>query len=102
MLGFRGELIRDLVASGHTVFAFAIDYKPVTEQEIRAMGATPVSYRMGQLSTNPLRDIEAMLQLYRLFQERAITMSYCYFSKPAISGTLTARLARVTTPCANL
>ena len=25
MLGFRGELIRDLVASGHTVFAFAID-----------------------------------------------------------------------------
>ena len=37
MLGFRGELIRDLVASGHTVFAFAIDYTPATEQEIRAM-----------------------------------------------------------------
>jgi len=102
MLGFRGELIRDLVAGGHTVFAFAIDYTPVTEQEIRAMGATPVSYRMGQLSTNPLSDIRAMLQLYRLFKQRGITLSYCYFSKPAIYGTLAAKLAGVTTRVAKI
>ena len=95
MLGFRGELIRDLVAAGHTVFAFAIDYTPATEQKIRAMGATPVSYTMGQLSTNPFSDIKAMAQLYRLYRERGITLSYCYFSKPAIFGTLAAKLAGV-------
>lgn len=95
MLGFRGELIRDLVASGHTVFAFAIDYTPETAERIRAMGAQPVSYRMGQLSTNPVSDLLAMLHLRKLFKQHRISLSFCYFSKPAIYGTLAAKLAGV-------
>lgn len=102
MLGFRGELIRDLVAGGHTVFAFAIDYTPATEQEILAMGATPVRYRMGQLSTNPFSDFKAVLLLYRLFRMHRISLSYCYFSKPAIYGTLAAKLAGVPTRVAKI
>lgn len=95
MLGFRGELIRDLIAAGHTVYAFAIDYTPATEQKIRRMGAKPVSYRMGQLSANPLSDLSAIFQLHKLFKKHRITLSYCYFSKPAIYGTLAAKMAGV-------
>src|SRR5690554_5336106 len=95
MLGFRGELIRDLVSAGHTVYAFAIDYTPETEASIRAMGAYPVSYRMGQLSTNPVTDLMAVLQLRNLFKQHQITLSFCYFSKPAIYGTLAAKWAGV-------
>lgn len=95
MLGFRGELIQDLVAAGHSVYAFATDYTAETEQKIRAMGATPVAFRMGQLSTNPLSDLRSMLQLRRLFRQHSITLSYCCFAKPAIYGTLAAKLAGV-------
>lgn len=95
MLGFRGELIRDLIAAGHTVYAFAIDYTPATKQKIRQMGARPVSYRMGQLSANPLSDLGAIFQLYRLFKKHGITLSYCYFSKPAVYGTLAAKMAGI-------
>lgn len=95
MLGFRGELIRELIAAGHTVYAFAIDYTPATEQKIRQMGARPVSYKMGQLSANPLSDLRATFQLKKLFRKHRITLSYCYFSKPAIYGTLAAKLAGV-------
>lgn len=95
MLGFRGELIRDMVDAGHTVFAFATDYTEDTKAAIRAMGAEPVSYRMGQLSTNPFGDLAAVWQLYRLFRRHGITLSFCYFSKPSVYGTIAARLAGV-------
>ncbi len=95
MLGFRAELIRDMVAAGHHVYAFATDYCPETESAIRAMGAIPVSYRMTQLGTNPISDLMAVWQLRKLFVRHQISLSYCYFSKPAIYGTLAARLARV-------
>jgi len=95
MLGFRGELIRDLSRAGHQVFAFATNYCPGTEQAIKAMGGIPVQYRMGRLSTNPAADLLSTWQLYRLFKRYSINCSFCYFTKPAIWGTTAAWLARV-------
>lgn len=94
-LGFRSELIRDFVSAGHEVFVFATDYQPETERAIRTMGATPVRYRMEQIKTNPFADLWAIWQLYRLFKRHHINVTYCYFSKPSIYGTLAAWLARV-------
>jgi len=102
MLGFRGELIIDMVAAGHQVFAFATDFTEKTEQAVRNMGATPVRYRMGRFSTNPLADLASTWQLYRLFKRHRITLTYCYFSKPAIYGTLAAWLAGVPTRVAKI
>ncbi len=102
MLGFRGELITDMVAAGHQVYAFATDYTAETEQAVRNMGAQPVRYRMGQLSTNPLADLASTWQLYRLFKRHRITMTFCYFSKPSIYGTLAAWLAKVPTRTAKI
>lgn len=95
MLGFRGELIRDMVQSGHTVYAFATDFNDDTRAAIRAMGAEPVCYRMGQISTNPFGDIAAVWQLYRLFRQHDISLSFCYFAKPSVYGTIAAKLAGV-------
>lgn len=95
MLGFRGELIKDLVAAGHQVFAFATNYCVETEAAIYEMGAVPVHYRMSQLGTNPIGDLKAVWQLRKLYEEYRISLSYCYFSKPAIYGTLAAKLAGV-------
>lgn len=95
MLGFRGELIKDMVAAGHEVYAFATDYNAETEHAVRELGAHPVRFRMGRLSTNPVADLISTWQLYRLFKKHRITMTFCYFSKPAIYGTLAAWLSGV-------
>lgn len=95
MLGFRGELIKDLVAAGHEVFAFATDFSPEARAAIRQMGATPVRYRMSQLGTNPISDLRTLWQLRKLFKQHRISISFCYFLKPAIYGTFAARLAGV-------
>lgn len=95
ILGFRGELIKAMVAAGHQVFAFANDYSAETEADVRALGAEPVSYSLGRFSLNPLSELKSCWQLYRLFKQLNITMSFCYFAKPVIYGTLAATLAGV-------
>lgn len=102
MLGFRSELIKEFVKQGRKVYAFATDYTEQTAQQIREIGATPVAYRMGQFSLNPFAELASIYQLFRLFQTHQIDLSYCYFSKPAIYGTIAAYIAKVPTRVAKI
>lgn len=95
MLGFRGELMKSLVAKGHQVYAFAIDYNDQSEQQIRDMGFIPIRFSLHGYSLNPLSEVSTFWQLYRAFKQHRISMSFCYFAKPAIYGTLAAWLAGV-------
>ena len=95
ILGFRADLIRAMVAQGHQVFAFACDYQDSSRAAVSALGATAVDYRIGRFSVNPLSELSTTWQLYRLFRQYHISMSFCYFAKPVIYGTLAAALAGV-------
>ena len=94
-LGFRAELIKDFVAQGHKVYAFAGDYSEKTRNAIIALGAVPVNYPVSRFGLNPLQDCYTLLALTRLFRKYRIDISYCYFAKPVIFGTLAAKLAGV-------
>ncbi len=95
LLGFRGELIKDMVAQGHEVLAFCTDYTPASKDKVRALGATPVDYDMGQFSLNPFKELMSVWQLYRLFKRHQVDLTFCYFAKPVIYGTTAAWLAGV-------
>lgn len=95
ILGFRADLIRTMVAQGHQVFAFACDYSAQSRLAVQQLGAIPVDYSIGRFSLNPFSELKSTWQLYRLFRRHQIDMSFCYFAKPVIYGTLAAWLARV-------
>ncbi|WP_332401344.1 glycosyltransferase family 4 protein [Vibrio metschnikovii] len=95
LVGFRGELIRDLVASGHTVYAFVSEMTKAQQWRIMELGAKPIRYSLSRLGVNPWRDLYTVYQLYRLFRRYQIDVSFCYFAKPVIYGTLAAKLANV-------
>ncbi|EKO3570387.1 glycosyltransferase family 1 protein, partial [Vibrio metschnikovii] len=95
LVGFRGELIRDLVASGHTVYAFVSEMTKAEQWRIMELGAKPIRYSLSRLGVNPWRDLYTVYQLYRLFRRYQIDVSFCYFAKPVIYGTLAAKLANV-------
>jgi glycosyltransferase involved in cell wall biosynthesis len=95
MLGFRGELMRELAAKGHKIYAFANDYTSSSELKIREMGFIPVRFSLNGYSMNPLRELRTLWQLYRAFKKHRITTSFCYFAKPSIYGTLAAWAAGV-------
>lgn len=95
MLGFRADLINEMVNAGHEVFAFATDYSVESRAAVKALGAEPVCYQLGRLSLNPCSEIKAIFQLYRLFKHYRISTSFCYFAKPVIYGTFAAWMAGV-------
>lgn len=97
LIDFRSDLIVDMVAAGHQVYAFASDYTETSENAIRKLGATPVRYRISRSSLNPLADLKVIWQLYWLFRNLKIDVSFCYFVKPVIYGNIAAFLARVPT-----
>jgi glycosyltransferase involved in cell wall biosynthesis len=95
IIGFRGDLITELANAGHEVFAFATDYSAESEAIVKELGAIPVRYQLSRFGLNPLSELKTIMQLYRLFKQHQITVSFCYFIKPVIYGTLAAYLAKI-------
>lgn len=95
--GFRAELIRSLVAQGHTIYAFTSEYQDDDLEKINALGAIATPYQLNRGGLNPLLDIQATYALKQKLSRLAPDLVFSFFSKPVIFGTLAARLAKV--PC---
>lgn len=96
MISFRKELIKLLCCNGHEVYAFAIDYDDDVKNKIRKYGAIPVDYNFSRTGLNPFTDIINTIRLSKLLKNINADFVFSYFSKPAIFGTLAAKLAGVT------
>ncbi|MDD3651795.1 glycosyltransferase family 4 protein, partial [Immundisolibacter sp.] len=92
---FRGPLVRELVQAGVEVFALAPDYDDRQRDIVRALGAQPVDISLDRTGMNPLRDGMDMLRLAAVLRRLRVDVSFAYFAKPVIYGTLAAWLARV-------
>lgn len=93
-LNFRKELIKKLVSSGHDVFCFSIDYSELTRKKIIELGAIPVDYQLSRSGINPFSDIVNTIKLYFILKQLNLDLVLSYFSKPAIFGSLAAKLAK--------
>ena len=95
ILGFRVDLIKALVAKGHSVYAFAQDYQAESLEQVNALGAIPVDYKFNRAGLNPLVDLYNTYHLSKQLTHYQIEQTFCYFTKPVIFGTLAAVIARV-------
>lgn len=94
---FRKDFIKYLVAQGHTVFAFALDYTAETKAAVVELGATPIDYSLSKTGINPFRDLKDTLALSKKLKAVQPDVVFSFFVKPSIYGTLAAKLAGV--PC---
>ncbi|MFC4487631.1 glycosyltransferase family 4 protein [Tepidiphilus baoligensis] len=95
LLNFRGALIRDLVAAGVEVFAFAPDYDGDAREKVRALGAEPVDFSITRSLGNPVREVKDILDLARTLRRLRIDVCFSFIVKVTIYATLAARLAGV-------
>ncbi len=95
LVNFRGSLISDMVARGHVVVAAAPDMDADTVQKLQALKARAVPVRFERTGTNPWKDLRGLWQLRRLMREERPDVVLAYTIKPAIYGTLAARLAGI-------
>ena len=102
VLGFRRSLIKELVAKGHKVYAFAIDYSDEQRQLLTSLGAIPIDYDLSRSGLNMLADLKMMLQLKAKLEVIKPDIVLSYFVKPVIYGTAAARLANIPTRIAML
>lgn len=91
--GFRAELIKALVELNHEVYAFTSEYKQNDLSRIKALGATPIHYKLSRGGMNPLSDIKATVYLAKKIKYLKPDIVFSYFSKPVIFGTLAAKIA---------
>ena len=92
---FRKDLILALVAKGYRVYAFTTDNIPSELEKISALGATPVSYVFNRGGLNPLDEIKNTIILYKKIKKINPHLVLSYFAKPAIFGTIAAKMAKV-------
>lgn len=92
---FRRELILKLVASGHRVSAFCVDYTAETREQMRTLGAEPVDYKLSRAGMNPFADLATIWQLRKLFKKLQPDVVLSCFVKPSIYGSIAANMAKV-------
>lgn len=95
LVNFRGPLIRAWAERGVKVCALAPDFDAETRSAVRALGAEPVDYRLDRAGLSPVRDLADCAALVRCLRRLELDASFAYFIKPAIYGTLAARLAGI-------
>ena len=97
VLGFRANLIKALLQKQYIVYTFVSEYTKEELNEIEALGAISVTYKLNRGGLNPLADIKVTYELSKRIKEIAPDMVFSYFSKPVIFGTLAAKMAKVAT-----
>ncbi|TCD04320.1 glycosyltransferase family 1 protein [Erythrobacteraceae bacterium CFH 75059] len=95
LANFRGPLIRRFVERGCRVYALAPDHDATTRAQVRALGAEPIDISLERTGLRPARDMVDMLRLVATLRRLRPDMTFAYFIKPVIYGTLAATLAGV-------
>lgn len=92
---FRGWLIEDMVAQGHTVFACAPALSEADLRKLATAGALYQRIGLERTGVNPLQDLSHLSRLAALFRRLKVDIVLTHTSKPMILGCLAARLAGV-------
>jgi glycosyltransferase involved in cell wall biosynthesis len=95
LINFRGALIEELNQRGVQVYAFASDYDEKSRLSIKAKGAIPLDYSLSRTGMNPLKDLIDLFRLSAQLRRLKIDVTFAYFIKPVIYGTLAAWVAGV-------
>lgn len=95
IVNFRDALCRELVRQNIKVYALAPDYDDTTRAAVIALGVEPVDFSMSRTGMNPVRDVFDLMRLVFLLKNLKPNITFAYFIKPVIYGTLAARLAKV-------
>lgn len=95
LLNFRSPLIRDIVSRGYIVYALAPDFDESTEEQVRQIGAVPISISLSRTGLNPARDLRDVVKLTRVLARLQPETVLSFSIKPVVYGTLAARFAGV-------
>lgn len=95
MLGFRSDLIKELVRNHCKIYAFVCEYSEEHLENIRQLGAIPIVYKMNRGGLNPFADLKTVFELKKYIIQIKPDIVFSYFTKPVVYGSLAAKISKV-------
>ena len=95
LLGFRLDMIKQLICLGYEVYTFTSEYSSNELEQLRELGCIPIPYQMSRGGLNPFADLASLIQLTRKIKKIAPDLVFSYMAKPIIYGSMAARLAKI-------
>ncbi|NNH38969.1 glycosyltransferase family 4 protein [Acinetobacter terrae] len=96
-LNFRGKLLEAIQAKGYEIHVFAPDLTDFADElnQLQQLGYQIHEIPMQRTGTNPIKDLNTLMEMYRLIRQIKPDVVLSYTIKPLIYGTLAAWLAKV-------
>jgi glycosyltransferase involved in cell wall biosynthesis len=93
LVNFRGVLLREMVARGHTVIAVAPfdEYFEQSGRVLSIMGVALHAVPMTRGGLNPWQDLQSYHAIVKLFRAHQPDVVFAYTAKPVIYGGMAAR-----------
>ncbi len=98
IVNFRLGLIKTLIDNGHEVVAVAPKDEYVPRIEACGCRFIPLK-KLDRKGTNPIKDLQLIHELYRIYKKENIEISLHYTIKPNIYGTFAASLSGAKVMC---
>lgn len=95
LIVFRGDYIKSLIDTGFEVFTAAPEYDSDTIEELKEIGATPITFNLQRTGLNPLKDLKSISELKKIISENNIDLVFPYTVKPVIYGSIAANSKKV-------
>jgi glycosyltransferase involved in cell wall biosynthesis len=95
VLGFRGHLLREMVARGHDVAVYLPNAAPPVAEGLSAMGVSCRQISLNRTGISPVGDVGSLNRLRAAFHATGVDLVFACSAKPVIYGSLAARLAGV-------
>lgn len=90
LMGFRGDLIKDLIKEGHNVFTAAPNLTKTVADKLKEFGAVPLQYELIRAGISPFGDLRSIKQLKQIMVAHDIDLVFPYTIKPVIYASMAA------------
>jgi glycosyltransferase involved in cell wall biosynthesis len=95
LVGFRGDLIRELRARGYSVLALAPELSAESKKWLKDAGVEYVESPLSRTGMNPVEDLQYLTWLWKQLHERSPEILMAYTIKAVIYGLIASSLAGV-------
>ena len=69
LLGFRLDMIKQLICLGYEVYTFTSEYSSNELEQLRELGCIPIPYQMSRGGLNPIADLSSLIQLTKKIKQ---------------------------------
>lgn len=90
---FRLPIMQALVNQGYTVYAICPDGEK--SDDFTRHGITHISYDISRSSLNPIKELQAIRNIYTAIQPLNLDILHTFTAKPNIYGTIAGRLTKI-------